>query len=115
MMNGSAMIIKKWIFITNYLCLICFLVFAFFCSLSWAGNKKLIQQRVQELGELNQFVVNRIPGVPRYGHIILKVMVLNKECMIDFNILQQEVTVTETKIDTINFDNNQQRTTEIKK
>ena len=113
MKNGNGMIIKKRIFIINNICLICFLALTLFCSISWAGNKKLIQQRVQELEELNRSVLHRIPGMPRYGHIILKVKVLSKESTMDFNILQREVTVTETKIDTVNLDNNRQRATEI--
>lgn len=48
----------------------------FFTHLSsWAVNKEMVEERVQELDQLNKQILKTIPDIPRYGQIDLKVKV----------------------------------------
>lgn len=110
MMNGNDRNHKKKIVIhVIYFILICSFTFACFCPLSLAGNKVIVEDRVQELDELNKRVIQQIPSIPEYGHIDMKAKVLHGKWRVNFKIYQQKMTITNTKSGTVNFDNNQQK------
>ena len=43
---------------------------------AWAGNREMVEQRIQELDRLNQRVVRQLPDLPRDGQVSIQSRVL---------------------------------------
>lgn len=70
---------KRIIGISMPLVFIYYTTASFFCLLSWAGNKEMVEEQVKELDELNKQVIQKIPDIPKNGHINVKANVLQKD------------------------------------
>ncbi len=90
-------------------------VLAFVCSLSWAGNEEIIEERIEELDTLNKEVMDQVPDIPENGKINLKATVIQKDGTVDLSILQKEIDIVETKNSTIRLGSYQQKNTEKEK
>ena len=58
--------------IMNLLVLPCVFALVIACSFSWAGNKEIVEEQIEELDDLNKEVVEQIPDIPENGKIKLK-------------------------------------------
>lgn len=67
----------------------CFLFSLF--TVSWAGNKAMVEERTRELDELNKQAVEQIPNLPQDGTVELKAKVKHREGKIHFDIYHQKV------------------------
>ena len=73
-------------------------------SLAIAGNQKMVEQRVQELDELNKSALEFVPDKPKDGKIILKTYIRNdKNKLIKYQVVEGEDRQT-TKQGTIVFE-----------
>jgi hypothetical protein len=75
---------------------ICLLLFAGYILLSlftvsWAGNKALVEKSTKELDELNKQAVQQIPDLPKDGTVDLKAKAEYREGEIQFDIYHQKV------------------------
>jgi len=70
----------------------------FFFTVSWAGNKAMVEERTKELDELNKQAVQQIPDLPKDGTVELKANVKHREGKIQFDIYHQKVYDEEEKI-----------------
>jgi len=61
-------------------------------SLLWAGNKEMVENRVDELDKLNKEAVNRIAGQPESGKINIKVRVIPEKDGYRFEAVDKETT-----------------------
>ncbi len=89
-MKGYASIIRLLLFAG------CFLFSLF--TVSWAGNKIMVEQRTKELDELNKQAVQQIPDLPKDGTVELKAKAEHREGKIQFDIYHQKVYDEEEKI-----------------
>jgi len=95
MMNGRKM--KGYTLrIRLFLLAGCFLFLLF--TVSWAGNKAMVEQRTKELDELNKQAVQQIPDLPKDGTVDLKANAKYREGKIQFDIYHQKVYDEEEKI-----------------
>lgn len=97
----------KYLFIIKYL-----FVSVTLCTLLWAGNEEIVEERVQELDELNKEIIEQLPDVPEDGKIKLKAGVIQKDGEVDFTIIQKEIDAVETKNSTIKFGRYEQKAVE---
>ena len=74
----------------------CFLFSLF--SVSWAGNKAMVEERTKELDELNKEAVQQIPDLPKDGTVELKANVKLRKGKTQFDIYHQKVYDAEGKI-----------------
>lgn len=58
---------------------------------SLAGNKKMVEERVRELDEMNKQVVRQIPDLPKDGTIYLKGKASYKEGEIRFDATDKQI------------------------
>ena len=89
-MKGYASIIRLLLFAG------CFLFSLF--TVSWAGNKIMVEQRTKELDELNKQAVQQIPDLPKNGTVELKAKAEHREGKIQLDIYHQKVYDEEEKI-----------------
>jgi hypothetical protein len=99
----------------NLLVIKCVFALVITCSLTWAGNEEVIEERIEELDALNKEVIKQVPGVPENGKINLKAGIIQKDGTVDLTILQKEIDAIETKSSTIKLGSYQQEKTEIEK
>jgi hypothetical protein len=95
MMNGRKMkgyTSRIWLFLFAG----CFLFSLF--TVSWAGNKAMVEQRTKELDELNKEAVQQIPDLPKDGTVELKAKVKLRKGKTQFDIYHQKVYDAEGKI-----------------
>ncbi len=59
-------------------------------SLLWAGNREMVEKRVDELDKLNKEAVNRIAGEPESGKINFKVRVIPEKDGFRFESVEKE-------------------------
>lgn len=74
-----------------------FIVSAF--STVSAGNKEMVEERVQELDDLNKQMVKQIPGLPRDGKVDAKAKVINESGKINFEVYQVKSAAKEASLD----------------
>lgn len=58
----------------------------------WAGNKKIIGKRVQELDAINKHIVKQVPGIPKDGKIDIKANVYPDKDTVQFESYQINIT-----------------------
>lgn len=75
----------------------CFLVFFF--STIYAGNKEMVEERIQEMDDVNKQMVKQIPGLPKDGKIDAKAKVTSESGKIDFEIYQVKSVTKEGTLD----------------
>jgi len=63
-------------------------------SLLWAGNREMVEKRVDELDKLNKEVVSRIAGQPESGKINIKVRVIPERDGYRFETVDKETTAS---------------------
>lgn len=63
-----------------------------------AGNKAMVEKRVEELDDLNRSAVQQVPGLPRSGVVELKARVVREGDSPDIEILEKRVIVKEEAI-----------------
>ncbi len=85
------------------------------CSLSWAGNEEIIEERIEELDSLNKEAIEQVPDIPENGKINLKATVIQKDGTVDLTILQKEIEAVETKSSAIRLGSYKQKNTEKEK
>jgi len=61
-------------------------------SLLWAGNREMVEKRVDELDKLNKEAVSRIAGQPESGKINIKVRVIPERDGYRFEAVDKETT-----------------------
>jgi len=61
-----------------------------------AGNKEMIEQRVQELDDLNKQAVGQIENLPSHGQVDLKAHVILQGGTPNIEILEKKVTEKKT-------------------
>lgn len=61
-------------------------------SFLWAGNREMVEKRVDELDKLNKEAVNRIAGQPESGKINIKVRVIPEKDGYRFEAVDKETT-----------------------
>jgi|GEM_PF-5714606 len=61
-------------------------------SLLWAGNRDMVEKRVDELDKLNKEAVSRIAGQPESGKINIKVRVIPERDGYSFETVDKETT-----------------------
>jgi len=83
------------------------LLLIFSVSSSTAGNKEKVENRTQEMDELNKQMVGQIPNLPKDGKVNAKARVANEGGRIIFDIYQIKTTVKE---ETLNFGGERQET-----
>lgn len=71
--------------------------FALCCLPAFAGNKEMVEKRVQELDTLNKQVVQTIPELPKDGEIFLKARVRQTGAQ-QIEIMEKSATVKEETI-----------------
>jgi hypothetical protein len=75
-----------------------FLIVCFF-SISFAGNKDMVDERIQEMDDLNKQMVKQIPGLPRDGKVDAKARVSSESGKINFEVYQVESVAKEATLD----------------
>lgn len=79
-----------------------------FCSAAPAGNRELVEDRVQELDELNKQAVRQVPDMPKDGRIEIKAKAIPQKEGFTFEIYEKKITpATPVKEETINFGGNE--------
>jgi len=63
-------------------------------SLLWAGNREMVEKRVDGLYKLNKEALNRIAGQPESGKINIKVRVIPEKDGYRFEAVDKETTVS---------------------
>jgi len=63
-------------------------------SLLWAGNRDMVEKRVDELDKLNKEAVSRIAGQPESGKINIKVRVIPERDGYRFETVDKETTAS---------------------
>ncbi|MBU2623094.1 MAG: hypothetical protein KKD92_12335 [Proteobacteria bacterium] len=63
-------------------------------SLLWAGNREMVEKRVDELDKLNKEAVSRIAGQPESGKINIKVRVIPERDGYRFETVDKETTAS---------------------
>ena len=61
-------------------------------SFLWAGNREMVEKRVDELDKLNKEAVSRIAGQPESGKINIKVRVIPEKDGYRFEAVDKETT-----------------------
>ncbi|MCP5004759.1 MAG: hypothetical protein GY941_12590 [Planctomycetes bacterium] len=105
---------KKYIFTGAVIYFACLLSLCTLDPTTLAGNKSIIEERVQELDTVNKLVIEKIPDLPENGTLSLTAKVLNKEWIVDFIIQDQNASGSNTKSGTITFGSDQLETSETK-
>lgn len=75
-------------------------------ALSWAGNKKMVEETVQEMDDLNKQAVQQVPDLPKDGRVDIKADVRYEKKKPVFDIYYKR---TAEKDGEINFGNNEQK------
>jgi len=83
------------------------LLLIFSVSSSTAGNKEKVENRTQEMDELNKQMVGQIPNLPKDGKVDAKARVTHEGGRIIFDIYQVKTAVKE---ETLNFGGERQET-----
>jgi hypothetical protein len=86
--------------------IICLLLI-FPVSSSTAGNKEKVENRTQEMDDLNKQMVGQIPNLPKDGKVDAKARVTNEGGSIIFDIYQVKTVVKE---ESLNFGEGRQET-----
>ena len=68
-----------------------------------AGNKELVGDQVQKLGEVNEQAVRQIEDLPSHGQVEIKADVQDREGGPVIEILEKKVTPTEVKDEPIDL------------
>lgn len=71
------------------------LFYALFGSTSWAGNKRMVEDRVRELDEVNKQMLQQVEDKPKDGTIEVKAKVTERQGRFNFDIYQKKVTSKE--------------------
>jgi hypothetical protein len=88
-----------------FVCL--FLIFS--VASSTAGNKDMVENRTQEMDELNKQMVGQIPNLPKDGKVDAKARVTNEGGGIIFDVYQVKTVVKE---ESLNFGGGERQETE---
>ncbi len=86
----------------------CFLITGY-SSMSIAGNKRMVEENVEELDELNKKAVKQIPDLPKKGQVDMKTDVTYEKEEPVFNLRYKKI--TSEKEGKINFGTNQVKKT----
>jgi len=82
------------------ICLLSFyLLIVSFISTSYAGNKDMVDERIQEMDDLNKQMVKQIPGLPRDGKVDAKAKVSSESGKINFEVYQVKSVAKEANLD----------------
>ncbi len=76
-------------------------------TLSWAGNKQMVEKTVEELDDLNKQAVKQIPDLPEDGKVDMKARVTYEKKKPVFDIYYKN---TGEKEGSLNFNGKQQKT-----
>lgn len=68
-----------------------------------AGNKEIVEERVQELGEVNEQAVRQIEDLPSHGQVEIKADVREQEGEPVIEIREKRVIPGETRDETIDL------------
>ena len=72
---------------------------ACFFSTSYAGNKEMVDERIQEMDDMNKQMVKQIPGLPRDGKVDAKARVSSESGKINFEVYQVKSVAKEATLD----------------
>ena len=72
---------------------------ACFFSTSYAGNKEMVDERIQEMDDMNKQMVKQIPGLPRDGKVDAKAKVSSESGKINFEVYQIKSVAKEATLD----------------
>jgi len=97
---------KKQKSYSRFIVIICLLLI-FPVSSSTAGNKEKVENRTQEMDDLNKQMVGQIPNLPKDGKVDAKARVTNEGGSIIFDIYQVKTVVKE---ESLNFGGGRQET-----
>jgi len=81
------------------ICLLSVCLIACFFSTSYAGNKDMVDERIQEMDDLNKQMVKQIPGLPRDGKVDAKAKVSSESGKINFEVYQVKSVAKEATLD----------------
>jgi len=81
------------------ICLLAVCLIACFFSTSYAGNKEMVDERIQEMDDLNKQMVKQIPGLPRDGKVDAKAKVSSESGKINFEVYQVKSVAKEATLD----------------
>lgn len=84
--------------ICSRLIIIVCLILIFPVSSSTAGNKDMVENRAQEMDDLNKQMVGQIPNLPKDGKVDAKARVTNEGGSIIFDIYQVKTAVKEESL-----------------
>ncbi len=74
---------------------------------STAGNREMVEERTQEMDDLNKQMVGQIPSLPKNGKVDAKARVTNEDGRIIFDIYHVKTSVKE---ESLNFGGGRQET-----
>lgn len=99
----------------NYkvLVLVVCLFAVFSVALSTAGNKEMVDNRVQEMDDLNKQMVGQIPNLPKDGKVDAKARVTNEGGSIIFDVYQVKTVVKEESLNLGGGESNETGSTEV--
>jgi len=81
------------------ICLLSVCLIACFFSPSYAGNKDMVDERIQEMDDLNKQMVKQIPGLPKDGQVDAKAKVSSESGKMNFEVYQVKSVVKEATLD----------------
>jgi len=81
------------------ICLLSVCLIACFFSTTYAGNKDMVDERIQEMDDLNKQMVKQIPGLPKDGKVDAKAKVSSESGKINFEVYQVKSVAKEATLD----------------
>lgn len=91
MMNG-----KKNICLVRFISAGIFGLTLLFPALDWAGNKEHVENRVEELDNMNKKIVSGFPGIPKNGTIKYKAIVTESSNSPQVKIIEKQIEMIPT-------------------
>ena len=74
-------------------------LFVSFFSISFAGNKEMVDERIKEMDDVNKQMVKQIPGLPMNGKVDAKAKVSSESGKIIFEVYQVKSVAKEANLD----------------
>lgn len=62
-----------------------------FAPLTWAGNKKMVEERTRELDALNKKAVEQLPDLPENGQVELEAVGTHKGDDVTFKVINHRI------------------------
>ncbi|MDQ1330368.1 MAG: hypothetical protein QG578_631 [Thermodesulfobacteriota bacterium] len=81
------------------ICILTVCLISSFFSTTYAGNKEMVDERIQEMDDQNKQMVKQIPGIPKDGKVDAKARVTSESGKINFEVYQVKSVAKEGALD----------------